>query len=210
MKTRVLSWLIASIARLLSLTLRYRVIDQADTLNQSPTKTALWVFWHNRILGVTAPLRNHYPKEKGVVLTSASRDGELLAAVMRCFGLEAARGSSSRRGSTALMELRRWLDKGYHAIITPDGPRGPRYRLGQGVVFLSQKTGVPIVPVHVNFTRFVTLKSWDRFMIPIPFSRVDVTFAPLEYVKPTESAEEFEAERLRIEKIMNEGRRDPL
>jgi lysophospholipid acyltransferase (LPLAT)-like uncharacterized protein len=210
MKTRVLSWLIASVVRMLAATLRYRVTDDADAMNRSPTKTALWIFWHNRILGVTVPLRRHGRHSKGVVLTSASRDGELLAAVMRRFDLEAARGSSSRRGSAALMELRRWLDEGFHAVITPDGPRGPRYRLGQGVIFLAQKTGIPIVPVHVNYSSYWTLRSWDRFIIPKPFSRVDVRFAPLEFVKPTSTDEEFEAERLRIEKVLNDGRRDSL
>jgi lysophospholipid acyltransferase (LPLAT)-like uncharacterized protein len=87
-------------------------------------------------------------------------------------------------------------------IITPDGPRGPCYKLGQGLVFLAQKNALPVVPVHVEYSRCIRLKSWDRFMIPLPFSRVEFTFGAVEHIRPTTTNEEFEAERLRLEKIL--------
>jgi lysophospholipid acyltransferase (LPLAT)-like uncharacterized protein len=87
-------------------------------------------------------------------------------------------------------------------IITPDGPRGPCYRLGRGIVFLAQITGEPVVPIHLDYSRYICLKSWDRFRIPLPFSRVEVTLGKPFYPRPTDSEEAFEAERVRLEELM--------
>ena len=121
---------------------------------------------------------------------------------MRRFHLRSVRGSSSRRGATALLQLSSALEGGEDVAVTPDGPRGPCYRLGPGVVFLARQTGAAILPIHVEYSRAIRLKSWDRFMIPWPFSTARVVFdQPI-----TISAEgDLEEERARIERLLRVG-----
>jgi lysophospholipid acyltransferase (LPLAT)-like uncharacterized protein len=100
------------------------------------------------------------------------------------------------------VEMKRAIDAGAIAAITPDGPRGPRYRVNPGIVKLAQITGGTILPIHVRYSRFWRLKSWDGFMIPKPFACIEVTFAALHHVAPTAGDEEFERERLRFEGVL--------
>ncbi len=132
------------------------------------------------------------------VLTSPSRDGGLLSAVVRRFGVESVRGSSSRRGGVALRELHSKLDEGCDVIITPDGPRGPVYTLGPGIIFLAAQTGLPLLLVQVKYERCWKLKSWDRFRIPKPFSKVVITLRPAELLGELATDEEFEEARVRF------------
>jgi lysophospholipid acyltransferase (LPLAT)-like uncharacterized protein len=136
------------------------------------------------------------------VLTSPSKDGDILAGVMANLGMGSVRGSSSRRGSTAIRELSSLLEAGVDLAITPDGPRGPKYALGPGAVFLAQKTGVPIIPLHARYHWAIRLKTWDSFAIPLPFSRVDIVMDPYLTVDP--EATDLEAERLRLETLLKE------
>jgi len=108
-------------------------------------------------------------------LVSASKDGAFLAAVLERFGVQPVRGSSSRRGPQALLELTTWAERGYDLAITPDGPRGPRYVVQEGAMSLAQVTGLPVVPVSYHLSRKIQLKSWDRFQIPLPFALCEVT-----------------------------------
>jgi lysophospholipid acyltransferase (LPLAT)-like uncharacterized protein len=111
---------------------------------------------------------------KLAALVSASKDGALLAAVLGKFGVEQIRGSSSRRGPQALLELTSHAKRGYDLAVTPDGPKGPRYVVQLGVIALAQVTGLPIIPVTCNTHSKICLKSWDRFQIPLPFSRCEL------------------------------------
>jgi lysophospholipid acyltransferase (LPLAT)-like uncharacterized protein len=106
-------------------------------------------------------------------IVSASKDGGFLTAILERFGVQPVRGSSSRRGPQAMRELITWAEQGWDLAITPDGPRGPRYKIQQGVMSLAQLTGRPILPAAYNLAWKITVKSWDRFQIPIPFSRCD-------------------------------------
>ena len=162
-------------------------------------------FWHNRILGITLAFLRHYPGKtrKGVnVLTSASRDGEILAQLVGQFGMDAVRGSSSRRGSRALRELIDLVENGCDIAITPDGPRGPRYSFGPGAISLAQLTAAPIAPVHAKFSRCLRMKTWDGFIIPLPFSKVSVTVDDPIHVPRELNDEEFEATRSRVETLL--------
>jgi lysophospholipid acyltransferase (LPLAT)-like uncharacterized protein len=193
------------IARALFLTIRLRVKDEAGLLAKSPDFPLIVTFWHNRILAITVAHMRFYPRlrRKGVaVLTSPSKDGEILAQLMACFRMGAIRGSSSRRGARAMMECADWLKSGADLAVTPDGPRGPRYTLGPGLILLAQTTGARILPMHVRFSNAATIKSWDGFRIPLPFSRLDVTIGAYETIPPTPTDEAFEAERLRIETLL--------
>jgi lysophospholipid acyltransferase (LPLAT)-like uncharacterized protein len=118
-------------------------------------------------------VHRRYPR-KLAALVSASKDGALLAAVLGRFGVEQVRGSSSRRGPQALLELSSHAKRGYDLAVTPDGPRGPRYIVQNGVIALAQVTGLPIIPVTCNTQRKICLKSWDGFQIPLPFSRCEL------------------------------------
>ncbi len=204
-REKLLSHVGAALARVLFLTLRVRITDAAGFLAQSPDFPLIFTFWHNRILAITTAHQRCYPfhLRKGVaVLTSPSRDGEILAQLMARFRMGAIRGSSSRRGSRALRECAAWLESGADLAVTPDGPKGPRYSLGPGLILLAQTTGARIMPLHVRFSRAIEIKSWDGFRIPWPFSRLDVTIGAYEKIPPTPTPEAFEAERLRIETLL--------
>jgi len=120
-------------------------------------------------------------------MTSASKDGELIARIMKYFGAGAVRGSSSRRGAQAFKEALEEISQGKDIVITPDGPRGPIYQLHPGVTKLAAQSACSILPIHVQYHKSFRFKSWDRFHLPLPFSRVKVTFEEL--IEPTEKAD---------------------
>ncbi len=206
-KQQLLASLAAGLARLVFWTIRLRVNDRSGFLTNPPEGPRILVFWHNRIPAISVGFLRHYPgkhpSRKGVsVLTSPSKDGDILAGVMANLGMGSVRGSSSRRGSTAIRELSALLEAGVDLAITPDGPRGPMYSLGPGAVFLSQKTGIPIMPLHARYHRAIRLKTWDNFAIPLPFSRVDITIDPYLTIDP--EATDLESERLKLETYLKE------
>jgi lysophospholipid acyltransferase (LPLAT)-like uncharacterized protein len=140
----------------------------------------IFCLWHNR-LALSMTMWNHWGKEKVpaaglVALISASHDGGVLARALKYFGVDAVRGSSSRRGAQALLELTTYTERGYHVAITPDGPRGPRYVVQDGALALAQISGLLIVPISTHVRGKLTTKSWDRFQIPLPFARCEIKF----------------------------------
>lgn len=205
-KETLIASCIAALLRALALTLRIRFRDAAALRERHADEPVIWVFWHNRMLVMPVITSRFFPKRNGAVLTSASRDGALIAGVMSRFGYSSVRGSSSKRGASATLALAKVIESGGDAAITPDGPRGPRYRLGPGLIFLAQKTGAPLAPVRIEYSRCIRLKSWDRFMIPLPFSRVDVTVGGLISIPKTASDAEFENERARLETLLQPDR----
>lgn len=201
-RERLLAGIGSTILKLFFVTIRLRVDDRCGVLAGRLSGPALICFWHNRILGITLAFHRKYPRsERGgvTVLTSPSRDGEILAQFVAAFGMGAVRGSSSRRGSRALLELVRLVRSGRDIAITPDGPRGPRYALGPGVIQLAQSTGAPIVPVHARFSRCVRMKTWDGFIIPLPFSTISVTIDESVQIPADLGDEAFEAARKNLE-----------
>jgi lysophospholipid acyltransferase (LPLAT)-like uncharacterized protein len=118
------------------------------------------------------------------------------------------RGSSSRRGAQALRELTTWAERGYDLTITPDGPRGPCYQIQDGITSLAQLTGLPIVPVALNLNWKISLKSWDRFQIPLPFARCEVCVGKTFRVPAEASDEEREKLRLQLEAELRAITRD--
>jgi len=197
------------ILRLLFATIRLRFDDRIGFTTGRYKKPVIMCFWHNRILGLTLGFLRCYPRRgrDGVtVLTSPSRDGEIIAQVAKGFGMSASRGSSSRKGSQALLELIRRVESGGDIAITPDGPRGPRYRLGPGAILLAQTTGAVLAPAHASFSRCLRLKTWDGFIIPLPFSTISVTVDEMIPVPRELTKEEFEALRVRLEtQLKNEA-----
>jgi lysophospholipid acyltransferase (LPLAT)-like uncharacterized protein len=203
--TRFLIWLGSILVNLLCATLRYKVIDEAGFLGKPLPRPVVILVWHNRILAMPVVFRRYYPKRKGLlVLTSASRDGAYLSEFVRCFGMGSVRGSSSRRGAAALLDLVRSVEAGFDLCITPDGPRGPRYCLGPGALLLSEKCQVPLMPLRVEYSAFWRFKSWDGFAVPKPFSKVTVTALPLIDIEASETEAAFEEKRKQVELRMSE------
>ena len=199
-------WLIALTFPLLKLwirTLRFEIDDRGDLLKAPGTKRYIGALWHNRLLLSAHVISRFLPVRRGgAALISASRDGALIADVVQRYGFQPVRGSSSRQGSAALRRLADVIASGRDPLITPDGPRGPVYHLGGGIICLAQKTNVPVRPVNFEYSSCWRLNSWDRFIIPKPFSKVCVIFGEPHHVRSTTTEEEFEAERLRLENAM--------
>lgn len=175
--------------------------DRSGEFDGSHSGPLIFCTWHNR-LALSMTVWNSFvsrrrPEAGLAALISASRDGGLLAKSLSHFGVTAVRGSSSRRGGQALLELTKVIERGYNVAITPDGPRGPKYVLKQGIIGLAQITGRPIIPVGVTISAKKTLRSWDQFQVPLPLARCRVILEK-PFVIPRE-AEELEREKLRVQ-----------
>ena len=157
--------------------------DQYDAVVHAGRQPIL-ALWHGRILPGL-----HYFRHRGVVvITSQNFDGEWIARILHRFGFGTARGSTSRGGARALVQLRQDLAAGRPAAFTVDGPRGPARVVQRGVVFLAGATGHPILPYHIESDRHWTLRSWDRTQIPKPFSRVALVIGAPIQVASTDDA----------------------
>jgi len=135
-------------------------------------------------------------------MVSTSKDGGYLVRVLERFNLICVRGSSSRRGNAALLEMTRLIEAGADAGITPDGPRGPKYQVADGVISLAQLTGAPIIPISYVLSRKIELNSWDSFMIPLPFGWATLRVGAPVSVSAAADAEEREHKRLELETIL--------
>jgi len=194
--------------RLLAGTLRCTWTDRSSYFKTPAPGPAIFCIWHNR-LALSMLIYHHYIKKRSAgvglaAMISASRDGGFLAAILQRFGVQPARGSSSRRGPQALRELTTLARKKYDLAITPDGPRGPCYVAQDGVIYLAQLTGLPIVPVSYNLAWKIRPKSWDRFLIPLPFSRCEFIFEKPILVPREASAEDREKFRKNLENSLKE------
>lgn len=147
----------------------------------------IYALWHNRQVFFTFTHR-----DKGAaVLVSQSRDGDIVAKIMELSRIEAPRGSSSRGGAAAVRDMMGMVARGLDIGITPDGPKGPVYEVKQGVLFLAQKLGIPILPVTNAISRKLVLRrSWDHYQVPLPFSRSVVRYAPAIFVGPDDDLAE--------------------
>ncbi len=170
---RLVAWTVFLVERLVTFSLRCHWRDHSGLSDTPGNSPVIFCLWHNR-LAISMIVHRRYPR-KLAALVSASKDGALLAAVLGRFGVAQIRGSTSRRGPQALLELTNHAKRGYDLAVTPDGPRGPRYVVQHGVISLAQVTGLPIIPVTCNTRRKFCLGTWDRFQIPFPFSRCELT-----------------------------------
>jgi len=138
-----------------------------------PTTPYIFVFWHGQMLMQFFLYRKVRGDHPVAVIISEHRDGELIVRIGRYFQVEAVRGSSRKGGVKALIGALRLLARGYDLAITPDGPKGPRHTIAPGVLALARKSGAAIVALGFVPSRYWQLSSWDRFLIPKPFSRID-------------------------------------
>ena len=172
----------------------YRHLEDILLADQQP----IMAFWHGRILAAT-----YFFRQRGiVVMTSENFDGEWIGRVIRKFGYGVARGSTSRGGRRALVELRREMRAGKATAFTLDGPRGPARVAQPGAVWLAGLTGNPILPFHIEAAGSWELSSWDRSQVPKPFSQVAVAIGEPIRVAPAASADELEADRGELERSL--------
>ncbi|MCI0748768.1 MAG: lysophospholipid acyltransferase family protein [Verrucomicrobia subdivision 3 bacterium] len=205
---RLLAWLIFRGIKALAGSVRCDWHDESGLHNGQSTQPAIYCIWHNRLalsmrfyFGFIKPRKN----STGLAaMVSASKDGGLLARILEDFGVQPVRGSSSRRGPQALLELTTWAERGYDLAITPDGPRGPRNVVQEGVTSLAQVTGLPIVPVSCHLQPKITLKSWDRFQIPLPLAKCIVRFGEPLRVPREATDDEREVLRKQLEQRLRE------
>ena len=209
---RLGAWLVFALVRTVSATMRYQWIDRSGCFDDGPAGPAIYCAWHNRLALCMIEYYGYVKKRNQTpglaALVSASRDGGFLAGILECFGVHPVRGSSSRRGPQALLELTGWAERGYDLAITPDGPRGPRYVVQEGIIGLAQVTGFPIIPASYHLSWKVQAKSWDRFQIPLPFSRCEMVFGKPIRVPREASDAEREALRQQLEQTLKEISRD--
>jgi lysophospholipid acyltransferase (LPLAT)-like uncharacterized protein len=182
----LLSWVVPAIVTLIGVTLRFRVGDpyasaeEGSLTNIDDLYPGIFVFWHRCVL----PAMWIFRKRNLAVITSESRDGEYIARVISRMGYVPVRGSSSRGGGRAMLELRELVTNGNGVAFTIDGPRGPRYVAKRGPVVLARVTGVPIIAFYVALDRAWVLNTWDRFVIPKPFAKVYLRGAKRIFVPP--------------------------
>lgn len=198
--------IVALLMRLVGLTLRFEVRDPSGQKEMAkPGVPVIWIFWHNCLFSAPLAKNRFGGTAPASALASASRDGAVIESMVGSFGVKTVRGSSSRRGVAALIALKKALKAGEQLFVTPDGPRGPRYHLQPGVVKLAQSSGAPIIPVRFHHTSSWRLKSWDRFHIPKPFSKVTITVGEAIRVPAKLGADEFEDRRRQTEQALRGG-----
>ncbi len=174
---RLALWIVprltALVLAVIGATLRFEVIAEEGAIPATPPAKGIFCFWHR----CTLPSGWYFRKFRCSILISQSFDGELIARTLGRLGYNSVRGSSSRGGAAGLLALQGVLGRGEAVVFTADGPRGPIYQTKIGPVKLAQMTGEPIGSFYLLPERAWVLKSWDRFLIPKPFSRVAVSWA---------------------------------
>lgn len=166
----------------------------------------IFCFWHQCVL----PCAIYFRRTGATILISRSFDGELITRILGMFGFHAVRGSSSRGAREGLLGLKDVIDSGGPAIFTADGPRGPIYQTKMGPIKLAQMTGAPIGAFHLEPEHAWVMGSWDRFLVPMPFTRIVVSWARWTEVPADLPPEEFEAHRQRLNAAIERARLNAL
>jgi hypothetical protein len=166
----------------------------------------IFCFWHQCVL----PCAFYFPPSHATILISRSFDGELITRILNLFGFHAVRGSSSRGAREGLLGLKHVIESGQPAIFTADGPRGPIYQTKMGPIKLAQTTGAPIGAFHLEPEHAWVMKSWDRFLIPKPFTRICVSWAAWTEVPTDLATEEFEPKRQQLNAAIERARLNAL
>ena len=158
-------------------------------------KAVIAIFWHYSLLYIFYHLRT----ESAAVLVSASEDGDYIAALARSLKFNTVRGSRNRRGLRALKELIGCLERGEHVGIVADGSQGPPLVVQPGAILMASRTGSPVLPMTWSASRYIAFHSWDRTVLPLPFSRIHFHYGEPLYVPPGTSGSEVELYRRQLE-----------
>ena len=185
---------------------RVEIIDP-NQICENP-RGVIGLVWHNRLLflptAFPARLRKHT-----FAMVSASRDGQYLSDFLKHFSIRTLRGSSSRKGANALLGAINAIDNKCNVIITPDGPRGPKYRIKKGAVMMASKTSAPLVPVTINSSKCWQLKSWDNFQIPKPGAKLTLIIGDPINVPQNINDSTLEDLRIKVEQALLAITSDP-
>jgi lysophospholipid acyltransferase (LPLAT)-like uncharacterized protein len=207
----LVGWLGSLIIQLICSSLRFKVEDASGLVERADTSDpVIFAFWHNRMFLMPWACRKLFPNRSVVCLASASQDGEMIARVLERFGLGSVRGSSSRRGREAFRELTENLKEGFDVAITPDGPRGPCYKAQIGVVGLAALSGCSLIPLSFVVSKKIQLRSWDKFIIPLPFSSCCLRFGKPMYLPQNIEETSLEKARSDLEARLNQLGERPL
>ena len=168
-KFNVLPYVLYFLVRLIYLT--NKKVFHHPILNSN--EAFIFVAWHGDL--ISCPINYFHNRHKGIVKTmiSQSKDGEIISKIYSLFGVESIRGSSSKGGTKALISTIKEIKSGNDVALTPDGPRGPRFSVADGVIAIAQKSAAKIVVLNSKPTKYWQFKSWDKFILPKPFGRVD-------------------------------------
>ncbi|MGK7345690.1 MAG: lysophospholipid acyltransferase family protein [Candidatus Nitrospinota bacterium M3_3B_026] len=205
MNTYVAPFLAAAFIYAISKTLKiHEVGKETEKKLTERGETIIYVFWHGRLFFCP-----HYYRIRGLrpaadyqILASPSADGEVVARTLKLFGYSVVRGSSYKSARKSLMELKRAVERGLPAALIGDGSRGPIYKLQPGSLMLSKLTGCPVLPFTMSFSSYWTLKSWDRMMIPKPFSKAVVIYGEPVRVRRDADSAALEKTRAELEAAM--------
>jgi len=197
LRQRLIIWLISSVValaiRIIGPTLRYTVEVEAGSAPGGHIFPGIYCFWHECIFSAAYIHRNNAVS----VMTSRSFDGEYIARIIENLGFGAVRGSSSRGGVRALLEMHKEIEQGRIAAFTIDGPRGPRHIAKPGPVLLAKNTQAPILAFHLAHSSAWVLRTWDKLQIPKPFSRVHLVYSKM--IRVPRGADEVILEHLHAE-----------
>ena len=201
-------WLLSLLARLYIrfLGLTSRVTIKGESRHQGP---AVYALWHRQEVLMIWLHRN-----RGLVgLVSQSKDGEYMTRILLGMGFNVIRGSSTNGGSQALRALTKAARSGYSIAVTPDGPKGPIFKVHPGVLFIAQKAGVPVIPAACALSNKKILRSWDKYQFPLPFGRIEAVYGEPLHVgenddlaaKAAELEARLNALTVEAEKLLAEG-----
>ena len=197
--------LVWALFSLIGLTWRFEVIAEEGVtplLYGLGAGAEIFCFWHQCVLPCTV----YYRRTGATILVSQSFDGELITRILKRFGYDTVRGSSSRGAREGLLELAQVIESGNPAIFTADGPRGPIYRTKMGPIKLAKMTGAPIGAFHLEPEHAWTIRSWDRFLVPMPFTRICVSWARWTRVPADLPPEQFETKREELNAAIERAR----
>jgi lysophospholipid acyltransferase (LPLAT)-like uncharacterized protein len=195
------SWLGPILIYLLGATLKIEWVglENLDKLREEK-KSVIYAFWHGRMLIFAYSHR----RQRIHVLISQHRDGEYIARIIHRLGFVSIRGSSSRGGPKAIFEICDKISSGYDVAISPDGPKGPGFQVHPGILYIAQRTQMPILPITNSAQRRWNLSSWDKFLIPQPFTKTVILLGEPIYVSAEATADELDEKRKRLEKDLLE------
>lgn len=207
LKIRLISIAFTFLIRLMGSTLRVEIENREGVdAALSDGRVPIYCLWHDRIFSSIYLLRDR----KIIVMVSRSFDGECIAGTIANLGFGAARGSSSRGGVGALIDMIKFMKDGYPCAFTVDGPRGPRYEAKSGPCLLAKKTGNPLIPFSVEVERFWTVGSWDRLQVPRPFSKAKLIFGNPISVEANATDDDIESVREELQsellRLVEKGR----
>ena len=197
-------WGVWFLMQIIGRTLKMRIVREMD--DREYECTGIYSMWHNRNFICFYAWQVSGIKRKMYAFTSASRDGAIIEWIARFFGMGCVRGSSHRRGGQALLESLSVLKQGHCIAITPDGPKGPIYKIHPGVIIMASKTGFPIIPICVEYKNCWRIhKAWDHYCVPKPFSEVSVVWKEKLFVPPNINEQELAHYVHLLEEMMSCG-----